>query len=570
MENSLAYPSSIKGVDPFNIQQRMNHYGVPGVSIAVIKDFKIDWAKSYGIMDSSTKEAVSIETLFQAGSISKPVAAYGALKAVQDAKVDLKSPINDYLTSWKIPENKFTEEMPVSLDLILSHTAGLTVHGFPGYNVEAEIPSLTSILNGEKPSNTGAIRVFKTPGEGYKYSGGGYTVMQQMMIDQYGSSYPVLMEELVLGPLEMSNSTYSQPLPPEKLKMAATGYLPNGTMTDGKRHTYPEMAAAGLWTTATDLAKFAIDIQLSIKGERNLVLSQEMASKFTSPFIEDFVGLGIFLENKKDDIYFNHSGWDEGFSSYMVAHRDKGHGVVILTNSNHPAFIDELVRAVARVYNWSNYLAPVYEPQEISAQKFEEVVGRYKYDDNEVATIYREDDALYMKYLFQDPERLYRISDKDFIRKERTAKVRFAINPDNEVLYLTFPNEDQVLEFKHPKMDPEEILPIEHFIAGNYDDGEKDFLSLKEKDPENPAVGEERLNSMGYQQLWDGNTELAISIFKVNVALYPESANTYDSLGEAYMKNGDKELAIKNYRISLELNPSNKNAENMLKELEAA
>ena len=571
VEYGLINPVFLKGDEPFNIQERMNHYGVPGVSIAVINNFEIEWARSYGIMDSSSKEPVTNETLFQAGSISKPVAAYGALRMVEEGKVELEEPINDYLSTWKIPDNEFTEKEQVTLGKIVSHTAGLTIHGFPGYTIDSEVPELVKVLDGESPANTGPIRVFRAPGEAFKYSGGGYTIMQQMVIDQYGKPYPEIMQELVLGPIGMGNSTYEQPLPPKKLQMAATGYLPDGTMTEGKRHTYPEMAAAGLWTTATDLANFAIDLQLSIKGERNQVLSTQMAQDMTTPYKEDFIGLGIFLEDKSGDAYFNHGGWDEGFSSYMVAHRDKGYGVVVLTNSNHPAFISELVRGVARVYDWPNYLPEEYEPLEIAEGEFDQILGRFKYDNSEIVTVFRKDEKLFMNYLFQDPTRLFKISESDFTRRERTAKVRFAVNPEDDKLYLTFPPDDGgELEFKHPKMMGEEMLPLEMLMAGNHEEGEKGFLALQEEDPEDWAINEGRLNRLGYERMWDGNTELAISIFKVNVALYPESSNTYDSLGEAYMENGDNELAIKNYQISLEMDPSNDNARKMLEKLGAA
>ncbi len=570
VENGLTYPVVIKGDTPFNIRERMVHYGVPGLSIAVIHDFEIVWVKSYGVMDSTTMEEVSNETLFQAGSISKPVAAMGALKAVMDGKIELENPINDYLSSWKVPENEFNQEEKVTLGRILSHTAGLTVHGFLGYTIHQDVPSLVQILDGEAPANSPAIRVFREPGIDYKYSGGGFTIMQQMMIDQYGKSYPEIQQDLVLGPLGMTHSTYEQPLPPEKLQKAAAGYLPNRTMTTGKRHTYPEMAAAGLWTTAEDLAKFALDLQLCIQGKECKVLSQEWADQMTNAYFDDYVGLGIFLDIRGGEIHFQHGGWDEGFTANMIAHREKGYGLVILTNANKPPFNQELTRAVARAYEWDKFMPEDFEAIPLSQEEITELCGRYKYDNSELITVFEEEGKIYMKYLFEDPMEITKISETDFTRRERTSRIRFVENAEDGKSYFAFPNDEGEVELNHPKLGEDEILPIEHLIAGNYDKAEEDILALQQEDPDESGIDEGRLNNLGYELLYDNKIDLAISVFKINVALYPESSNTYDSLGEAYMENGEDELAIKYYRISLDMDPENNNAREMLKKLGAS
>ena len=334
----------------WNINERMEHYGVPGVSIAVIKDYKIHWLKHYGVTDKATGKAVDGKTLFQAGSISKPVAAYAALKFVELNKLSLDEPVNNKLVGWKIPENEFTEKQPVALKHLLNHSAGLTVHGFAGYLAGMPVPTVIQVLRGENPANSAEVRVNMQPETKFRYSGGGYTVMQKLISDVAGTDYPQIMQAVVLGPIGMTQSTYEQPLPAEKLKYAAAGYLPNKSAVVGKRHTYPEMAAAGLWTTAEDLAKFVIDVQLAIKDDKSMVLSQSMANKMLTPFVSKKVGLGFFI--KKQGSYFGHGGWDEGFSADLIAHKTRGYGVVIMTNSNHPAFIKELKNRVANYYQW--------------------------------------------------------------------------------------------------------------------------------------------------------------------------------------------------------------------------
>lgn len=307
-------------------------------------------------MDKESQLPVTNDTLFQAGSISKPVAAYASLILVEQNKINLDEDINNFLKSWKLPYSDFSKEKEVTLKNLLSHSGGITVDGFLGYSPDLPVPTLLQVLNGSSPANSEAILVDKIPEASYRYSGGGYTIIQQAMIDVAYQPFPLLMDKLVLKPLEMNNSTYEQSSKNTQLTMAATGYLPDGSITKGKKHLYPEMAAAGLWTTAEDLAKFIVNIQQMLKGKRGTILSQDMTNKMLTPFVEDFTGLGFFLDEKiKDQIYFKHDGWNEGFSSELIAHKSKGYGVVVLTNSNHPELIDELIKSVALTFEWDEF-----------------------------------------------------------------------------------------------------------------------------------------------------------------------------------------------------------------------
>lgn len=207
----------------------MKHWKVPGLSVAVVKDFKVEWARTYGVKDVETKEPVTADTLFQAGSISKPVAAMVALKRVQDGKISLDENINDKLQTWKLPDNEFTAKKKVTLANLLSHTGGLTVHGFPGYAVDEKIPTLPQVLNGTEPANTAPVRVDMEPGTKFRYSGGGTTIAQLAIMDIEKKAYPQIAKETVLGPLNMTNSTYSQPLPDDWRKKAASGHRGEGS-----------------------------------------------------------------------------------------------------------------------------------------------------------------------------------------------------------------------------------------------------------------------------------------------------------------------------------------------------
>ncbi|MDQ6892110.1 MAG: beta-lactamase family protein [Acidobacteriota bacterium] len=256
----LLPPVVLRGEKGWPLEERMRHYKVEGVSVAVFRGFRVVWTEARGFADRETKQPATPETLFQAGSISKPVAATAVLRKVEAGELDLGRDVNAYLKSWKLPESPAAAGKKATLERILSHSAGLTVRGFPGYAVGEPVPTVSQVLDGAPPANTAPVRIDVEPGTRYRYSGGGYTIAQLALTDVTGKPFPELMRQLVLEPSGMTSSTYAQPLPPEKLRLAAAGYRRDGTPIAGKRHTYPEMAAAGLWTTAGDLARFAIAI----------------------------------------------------------------------------------------------------------------------------------------------------------------------------------------------------------------------------------------------------------------------------------------------------------------------
>jgi CubicO group peptidase (beta-lactamase class C family) len=325
---------------------------VSGLSIAVIDDYKIVWAKGYGVLETGSSAPVTAKTLFQAGSISKPVAATGALYMVEHGKLSLDEAVNEKLKTWKVPDNEFTKDEKVTLRRLMSHTGGLTVHGFPGYDVKEPLPTLVQIFNGEKPANTAAIRVDIVPGTKERYSGGGVTIEQQLMMDVSGKPFPALMRELVLDKIGMTDSSYEQPLPPGRAAMTASGTYGDGKVVHGRWHIYPEMAAAGLWTTPTDLCRFAIEIAQSKQGKSNRVLSERMTKEMLTPVMEG-AGLGLFMD-KDNPGQFGHNGADEGFQAILTMNAESGKGVAIMANSDNGITVgDVLVRKIAKEYGWN-------------------------------------------------------------------------------------------------------------------------------------------------------------------------------------------------------------------------
>jgi CubicO group peptidase (beta-lactamase class C family) len=322
------------------------------LSIAVIDNFKVVWTRAYGLIEAGSATPVTPATLFQAGSISKPVAATGALYLVEQGKLSLDENVNQKLETWKVPENEFTNHEKVTLRRLMSHSAGLTVHGFPGYDVNDPMPSLVQIFNGEKPANTAPIRVDFVPGTRMRYSGGGITIEQQLMMDVTGKPFPALMREIVLDKLGMANSSYEQPLPLARAAMTASGTYADGKVVHGRWHIYPEMAAAGLWTTPTDLSKFAIEIALSKHGKSNRVLSEAMTRQMLTPVLDE-AGLGFFLD-KENAGQFGHNGADEGFQALLTMNAESGKGVAIMANSDNGIAVgDFLLQSVAKEYGWN-------------------------------------------------------------------------------------------------------------------------------------------------------------------------------------------------------------------------
>ena len=358
----VSIPAYADKLDNF-IKAQLNKTRVPGLSLAIIQDGKIVKAKGYGITDKESKNPVKPSTLFQAGSVSKSVAALGALSFVENGKLELDEDVNAKLTTWKVPENEFTKHKRVTLREILSHTAGLTVHGFGGYAVVAQKPTLVQILNGEKPANSPAIRVDIAPGSAWRYSGGGYTVMQQMLMDITGTSFPELMWQTVLEPLNMTSSTYAQPLPNDIAQATATGYYAGGKAVEGRWHIYPEMAAAGLWTTTSDLAHFVIGVQQAVSGTSNKVISQAMTKQMLT-VQKDKDGLGVFLDGKDRALRFSHNGRDEGFDAVMAGYAEVGQGAVIMINANEDSpMMSRILEVIAKEYHWLEYpIQPIYKP----------------------------------------------------------------------------------------------------------------------------------------------------------------------------------------------------------------
>ena len=360
IERALQPPVIITGRAPVvrPLVDRMRELKVPGVSAAVFRNGRIEWTKGWGAADRESGRQVERETRFQAASISKPVAAAVLLALVSRGRLVLDEPVNRYLTSWKLPDNDHTAQKAVTLRHLLTHSAGTTVHGFRGYAQGEDVPTLVQLLDGLKPANSAAVRVDIPVGSRWRYSGGGISILQLVVEDETKKPFAQAARELVLQPFGMTNSTFVQPIPADLRDRAATGYRSNGEPVAGKWHTYPEQAAAGLWTTPEDLAKFAIELQKVASGRSDKVMSQALAQDMLRRQVEDW-GLGVGVLGEGAAARFSHGGANEGFRASWVGYLDSASGVAVMTNSDAGGSIaSDLVRTIANEYRWPG-LMPV-------------------------------------------------------------------------------------------------------------------------------------------------------------------------------------------------------------------
>jgi CubicO group peptidase (beta-lactamase class C family) len=391
VENGLQRPNRVKGspAERMKITDRMKHYKVPGVSVAVIHEGRVAWARGYGQRDAASGAPVTAETLFQAASLSKGVAASVAMRLVEQGKLSLDEDVNAKLRSWKVPENEFTKTEKVTLRRLLSHNAGLTVHGFPGYAQGAAVPTLPQLLDGKAPANTAAVRVNKAPGSGYRYSGGGYEVMQLLLEDVTGRPFDELARTLILDPLGMKRSAYEQPLGTERARNAASAYRGDGKAIAGQWHTYPEKTAAGLWTTPSEFARWVMEIQKPGK-----VLKAETAKTMLSKTAGNY-GLGIGLNETAGRASISHGGANEGYRCQYFAYRDSGDGAVVMTNGDEGGDLAmEILRSIAVEYGWADYLPKERAVVKVDAAVLASYVGDYAFPGGPVVQIRVKDGQL--------------------------------------------------------------------------------------------------------------------------------------------------------------------------------
>ncbi|MBL7979871.1 MAG: serine hydrolase [Bacteroidetes Order II. Incertae sedis bacterium] len=422
VENNLGAFNLDNNTD-WTLEERMKFYKVKGLSIAVIHNFKIEWAKGYGFANEAEKIPVTTNTLFEPGSLSKSVNALALMQMVQDKRIDLFTDINQYLHTWKFPYDSISKGKKITLANLLSHTAGLSVHGFGGYKEGDSLPTILQILNGTKPANSKAVRSIFEPNKKMKYSGGGTMISQLLLMDVSKKTYDKYLAEHILQPLQMTNSFYTQPIPEIKKPFAAVGYDSLGIALPYKYPIMVEQAAAGLWTTPSDICKFMIELQQSLKGKSNKILTKENTELMLTPYIDERTAFGFFVDDFKGHKYFSHEAGNWGFSGAFYGSMEEGNGVAIFINSENDEILREIGNSVINVYNWKGF----DKKEKIKVMSVEDSVMRKYIGIYEAKAENRKVEILF------DNGALYYKTNKQKIKMYFTSKTAF-INMESPTL----------------------------------------------------------------------------------------------------------------------------------------
>jgi CubicO group peptidase (beta-lactamase class C family) len=381
LENGLVPRILVEGekAQTYNLRERMQRFNTPGLSAAVFKDGKVIWAQGYGYADAERRVPVDVHTRFQSASISKSVTAFAVLKLVQTRHLDLDRNVNDYLVGWKVPDNAFTQTEKVTIRRLLSHTAGLNVEGFPGYEKTAKIPDAVGVLDGA--GNSPKLEVVATPGSKYAYSGGGYVVLQKLVEDLSGKPFVRYMQDELLTPLKMSESSYD-PYPTKSMSLA---YDFGGKVYPGGWHVYPELAPAGLWTTPSDLAKFCFAVRDASNGAPSAYLSQPLAKEMLTPSGKpdggDAYSLGFEFRGQGENASIGHGGSHAGFKSELFYFSRRDLGVVLMTNSDSGRIVrNELARSISNLYHLDLFPAKTVKRLPLSRAQLDAYAGRYQFE----------------------------------------------------------------------------------------------------------------------------------------------------------------------------------------------
>lgn len=430
----LARPGAVP--ETWTLAARMAEHHIPGVSVAVIDRNQIAWARGYGVARSGDPAPVTPDTLFQAASISKTVAAVTTLALVDAGRLTLDADANTLLRTWQLPAAPVADGETVTVRRLLSHTAGLSVHGFAGYAAGAALPTLPQILDGAPPANSDPIRVLKKPGTTWLYSGGGYVVLQQLLADITGTSYADLARDHVLLPAGLHASALEQPLAASLAPLAAAGHDADAVRLTSDAHVYPELAAAGLWTTPTDLARLLLAVGHDLNAsDKPLLLSPAAAAQLvTVPLAGSDYGLGVGVKNSGPTLQLNHTGSNAGFRAIYVFYPHLGRGAVIMTNSdNGGRLIPELLRALAREYDWPDYRVVEKRAVAFAPEAFDDFAGRYERDET-VLVFYRKDSHFYLRATNTPRVEIFPKSNHEFFQLGSDVTYSFA---RDEILRVT-------------------------------------------------------------------------------------------------------------------------------------
>ncbi|WP_373549699.1 serine hydrolase [Haliscomenobacter sp.] len=560
VENGLIPYVPVQGFPAWNIYERMKHYKVPGVSIAVVNNFKLEWAKGYGLADTLKKTPVTPQTMFSAGSISKLVMAAAAFQLIQEQKISLDEPINQYLKSWKIPENDYTRQTPITLRMLLSHTAGTSQTSYFGFTPDNKnLPSILDILSGQPNAESRGVVVNSEPKKEFRYSGGGSMIAQMALMDVSGERFEALCDRVLFQPLGMPQSTFAQPLPSKFQAQAAWGYS-YASWYEGMPYVYPQQAAAGLYATPSDLARFLIEIQQALRG-KGKVLSPASAQTMVTPVAKvseggfrEEIGVGPFLLQRIDNQdpqgrYFEFTGVNAGFVAYLIGNITEGYGAVIMLNTGDDfnGLGKEIRRAIAQTYGWHNFLPPAVQPSKWTKAELERVVGRYRLGPDEVMSFQREGDHLIQVINSGSPIPCFPIANDSIVLTDFNVKAHFRF--DSQGRSSSFQSAYQTNPIL--RMAADEFTPTELINAQRLPEAKALIRTQQLNVYQITYKIYELLNRKPV-----GNFAAAKMLLELAEEQHPQSAIVFARWGDYYLKMQDRAAAIRAYERANQLDPS--------------
>ncbi|PZQ98450.1 MAG: hypothetical protein DI539_29370, partial [Flavobacterium psychrophilum] len=468
------------------------------------------------------------------------------------------APINNYLVSWKIPESDFTKGRPVTLRMLLSHSAGTSQSSYFGFTPDQKLPTVIEILSGAKISGTRPVVVNSEPGKEFRYSGGGSMIAQLALIDVSKKTFSALTQELIFDKLRMEHSTFEQPVPSKFASQTAWAYS-YASWFKGMPYVYPQQAAAGLYTTPSDLARLLIEIQKSYQGSGK-ILSQESTRKMlTAQYnvsdgsYKEQIGIGPFLiqrsdNNDPDGVYFEFTGVNAGFLAYAIGSVTNGNGAIIMLNSGDDVngLGKEIRRAIAKVYNWPNFLPDEIRPLNLSPAQLDEYTGRYRMSNDEVLYLRREKNYLVENINEGNDIYCFPISKDTIVFSDYNIKGFFLRDENGKMISL----QNIYQEKPMVKMRDDEFSPSELLKMGRYDDAKGLFRGMRMNEYQITYLAYDLINKKPM------NDEAARVILDLAKELHPNSSIVYSRWGDFYLKLNDKASAIESYQKALELDPA--------------
>ena len=417
------------------LSQEMGALHVPGVCVAVFHKWIIEWARGFGVARAGGNP-VTPNTLFQAASISKPITALAVLRLVDSGKLTLDADVNEYLKSWKIPDNEFTAKSRITLRELLSHTAGITVPGFGGYSSGEPLPTLLQTLNGEFPANNPPIRVDTLPHTVWRYAGGGYVILRQVLEDVTGLPFAELLRDTVLTPMGMSHSAFQQPLSDPALASAAVPHDREGHMVSTGPRIYPEMAPDGLWSTPSDLARYIIAVQGSLAGRNGSLLSPSAARAMLTAQLNPY-GLGAIVGDDKKHPWFAHNGGNYGYPCLFVAY-NKGDGAAIMADGANGFELGiDILRSIAQEYNWPDFKPIKHHVAVVDAKTLARYVGVYRLSPDSFAAIVEDGKGLTFQSTDEGRQPIFPLSSSEFVLKDASPNPFFNRDEETRIRFMT-------------------------------------------------------------------------------------------------------------------------------------